>query len=83
MLFSFLFFSFGCLFLVNSNESHLWFCWLVLGCHLLYYLKRKQEYYQSATSLRFASVSELEKALDMKVDNDEWGHNYSELKMMA
>ncbi len=39
---------------------------------MLYDLKRKQEYYKSATSLKFASVSELEKALNMKVDNDEW-----------
>ncbi|MFP6060526.1 DUF3519 domain-containing protein, partial [Helicobacter pylori] len=75
MLFSFLFFSFGCLrvnFLEHVNKSHLWFCGLVLGCYLLYDLKRKQQYYQSATSLKFDSVSELEKALNMKVDNDEW-----------
>ncbi|WQW28478.1 hypothetical protein KVL24_02295 [Helicobacter pylori] len=74
MLFSFLFFSFGCLsvnFLEHVNKPHLWFCGLVLGCYLLYDLKRKQQYYQSATSLKFASVSELEKALNMKVGNDE------------
>ncbi len=52
MLFSFLFFSFGCLFLEHVNKPHLWFCGLVLGCYLLYDLKRKQEYYQSATSYK-------------------------------
>ncbi len=73
MLFSFLFFSFGCLFFVDCvNKPHLWFCGLVLGCYLLYDLKKKQEYCQSAISLKFASVSELEKALNMKLDNDEW-----------
>ncbi len=72
MLFLFLFFSFGCLFLGHVYESHLWFLGLVLGCYLLYDLKKRQQHYQSATSLKFASVSELEKALDMKVDNDEW-----------
>ncbi|GAA8096493.1 hypothetical protein HpNP4_29850 [Helicobacter pylori] len=77
MLFVFLFFSFGCLsvnFLEHLNKPHLWFCSLVLGCYLLYDLKRRQQYYhyQSATSLKFASVSELEKALNMKVNNDEW-----------
>ncbi len=71
MFFLFLFFSFGCLFLEHVYKSHLWFCGLALGCYLLYDLKRKQEYYQSTTSLKFASVSELEKALNMKVD-DEW-----------
>ncbi|MCQ2686948.1 hypothetical protein JT202_04920 [Helicobacter pylori] len=75
MFFSFLFLSFGCLsvnFLEHVNKPHLWFCGLVLGCYLLYDLKRKREYYQSATSLKFDSVSELEKDLNMKVTNDEW-----------
>ncbi|MFP6183234.1 hypothetical protein ACLGCC_07760 [Helicobacter pylori] len=61
-----------CLSVSFTNKPHLWFCWLVLGCYLLYDLKRKQKYYKSAKSLKFASVSELEKALGMKVDNDEW-----------
>ncbi len=61
-----------CLSVSFTNKSHLWFCGLVLGCYLLYDLKRKQGYYKSATSLKFSSVSELEKALNMKVDNDEW-----------
>ncbi|WP_162964842.1 RipA family octameric membrane protein [Helicobacter pylori] len=76
MFFSFLFFNMvGCLivnFLDLVNKPYLWFCGLFLGCYLLYYFKSEQEYYQSATSLKFASVSELEKALNMKVDNDEW-----------
>ncbi|WRB41987.1 hypothetical protein KVM33_00950 [Helicobacter pylori] len=61
-----------CLSVSFTNKPHLWFCGLVLGCYLLYDLKRKQGYYKSATSLKFSSVSELEKALNMKVDNDEW-----------
>ncbi|ERM21719.1 hypothetical protein H500_01065, partial [Helicobacter pylori CG-IMSS-2012] len=61
-----------CLSVNFANKPHLWFCTLVLGCYLLYDLKRKQEYYQSATSLKFSSVSELEKDLNMKVTNDEW-----------
>lgn len=68
MLFSFLFFNMVfCLivnFLEHVNKPHLWFCGLVLGCYLLYDLKRRQENYKSATSFEFASVSELEKALN-------------------
>ncbi|GAA8569317.1 hypothetical protein HpDR60_19610 [Helicobacter pylori] len=68
MLFSFLFLNVGCLsvnFIEHVNKPHLWFCGL-------YDLKRKQEYYKSVKSLKFDSVSELEKDLNMKVTNDEW-----------
>ncbi|EJB45477.1 hypothetical protein HPHPA17_1254 [Helicobacter pylori Hp A-17] len=58
---------------VSLANKPLWcFCGLVLGCYLLYDLKRKQEYYKSAKSLKFDSVSELEKDLNMEVTNDEW-----------
>ncbi len=77
MLFSFLFFNtVGCLivnFLDHVNNPYLWFCGLVLGCYLLYDLKIRQEhYYKSVRSLKFASVSELEKELNTEVINDEW-----------
>ncbi len=77
MFFSFLFFNtVGCLivsFLYHVNKPYLCFFGLVLGCYLLYYLKIKQEnYYKSVSSLKFISVVELEKALNMKVDEDEW-----------
>ncbi|GAA8157662.1 hypothetical protein HpDR82_12530 [Helicobacter pylori] len=61
-----------CLGVSFTDKPHLWFCGLVLGCYLLYDLKRKQEYYKSAKSLKFDSVSELEKDLNMEVTNDEW-----------
>ncbi len=77
MFFSFLFFNMvGCLivnFLDLVNKPYLCFCGLVLGCYLLYDLKIRQEhYYKSVSSLEFASVIELEKALNMKVNEDEW-----------
>ncbi|WQY79080.1 hypothetical protein E5L51_02375 [Helicobacter pylori] len=77
MFFSFLFFNtVGCLivnFLDLVNKPHWWFCGLVLGCYLLYDLKIRQEhYYKSVSSLKFASVIELEKDLNMGVTNDEW-----------
>ncbi len=77
MFFSFLFFNaVGCLivnFLDHVNNPYLCFCGLVLGCYLLYDLKIRQEhYYKSAKSLKFDSVSELEKDLNMEVTNDEW-----------
>ncbi len=73
MFFSFLFLNaVGCLivsFLDHVNKPYLCFFGLVLGCYLLYYLKIRQEhYYKSVSSLKFASVIELEKALNMKVD---------------
>ncbi|GAA8525853.1 hypothetical protein HpDR58_24860 [Helicobacter pylori] len=61
-----------CLSVSFTNKPHLCFCGLVLGCYLLYDLKRKQEYYKSVKSLKFDSVSELEKDLNMEVTNDEW-----------
>ncbi len=59
-------------FIEHVNKPHLWFCGLVLGCYLVYEWQRKQKYYQSAKSLKFDSVSELEKDLNMEVTNDEW-----------
>ncbi|MGL2897913.1 RipA family octameric membrane protein [Helicobacter pylori] len=55
-----------CLSVSFTNKPHLCFWFLVLGCYLVY------EWFQSAKSLKFDSVSELEKDLNMKVDNDEW-----------
>ncbi|WP_000586764.1 RipA family octameric membrane protein [Helicobacter pylori] len=77
MFFSFLFFNAVCCLIVNFlfciNKPYLWFCGLFLGCYLLYDLKIRQEhYYKSVSSLKFSSVIELEKALNMKVDEDEW-----------
>ncbi|GAA7799996.1 hypothetical protein [Helicobacter pylori] len=73
MLFSFLFLNFGCL-SVNflENKPHLWFWFLVLGCYLVYEWQKKQKDFQKAKILKFDSVSELEKDLNMKVTNDEW-----------
>ncbi len=77
MFFSFLFFNaVGCLivnFLFCINKPYLSFCALLLGCYLLHDLKIRQEhYYKSVSSLKFISVVELEKALNMKIDEDEW-----------
>ncbi|WP_187903807.1 hypothetical protein, partial [Helicobacter pylori] len=52
------------------NKPHLWFWFLVLGCFLVYEWQKKD--FQSAKSLKFDSVSELEKDLNMEVTNDEW-----------
>ncbi|MGL2650411.1 RipA family octameric membrane protein [Helicobacter pylori] len=59
-----------CLSVSFTNKPHLCFCGLVLGCFLVYAWKKKD--FQSAKSLKFDSVSELEKDLNMKVTNDEW-----------
>ncbi|WQX94932.1 hypothetical protein KVK99_04180 [Helicobacter pylori] len=61
-----------CLSVSFTNKPHLCFWFLVVGCYLLYDLKRKQKDFQSAKSLKFDSVSELEKDLKMEVTNDEW-----------
>ncbi|WP_187936074.1 hypothetical protein [Helicobacter pylori] len=61
-----------CLSVSFTNKPHLCFWFLVVGCYLVYDLKRKQEYYKSVKSLEFDSVSELEKDLNMEVTNDEW-----------
>ncbi len=61
-----------CLSVSFTNKPHLWFWFLVVGCYLVYEWQKKQKDFQSAKSLKFDSVSELEKALNMKVDNDEW-----------
>ncbi|EJB99016.1 hypothetical protein HPHPP1_0723 [Helicobacter pylori Hp P-1] len=39
---------------------------------LVYEWRKKQKDFQSAKSLKFDSVSELEKDLNMEVTNDEW-----------
>ncbi|OOQ20292.1 hypothetical protein B0X54_07675, partial [Helicobacter pylori] len=74
MFFSFLFFNaVGCLivnFLDHVNNPYLCFCGVVLGCYLLYEWQKKKDF-QSAKSLKFDSVSELEKDLNMEVTNDE------------
>ncbi|MCQ2746225.1 hypothetical protein JT198_07965 [Helicobacter pylori] len=59
-----------CLGVSFTNKPHLWFWFLVVGCYLVYEWQRKD--FQSAKSLKFDSVSELEKDLKMKVNNDEW-----------
>ncbi|EMH32749.1 hypothetical protein HMPREF1425_01654 [Helicobacter pylori GAM71Ai] len=67
-----LFFGFNmvCLSVSFTNKPHLWFWFLVVGCYLVYEWQKKD--FQSAKSLKFDSVSELEKDLNMKVTNDEW-----------
>ncbi|WQV92865.1 hypothetical protein KVK02_03860 [Helicobacter pylori] len=62
----------ACLSMSFTNKPHLWFWFLVVGCYLVYEWQKKQKDFQSTKSLKFDSVSELEKDLNMKVDNDEW-----------
>ncbi|PUD43984.1 hypothetical protein C2R67_02165, partial [Helicobacter pylori] len=59
-----------CLSVSFTNKPHLWFWFLVVGCYLVYEWQKKD--FQSAKSLKFDSVSELEKDLKMEVTNDEW-----------
>ncbi|WP_305867808.1 RipA family octameric membrane protein [Helicobacter pylori] len=59
-----------CLGVSFTNKPHLWFWFLVVGCYLVYEWQKKD--FQSVKSLKFDSVIELEKALNMKVDKDEW-----------
>ncbi|WP_367696285.1 RipA family octameric membrane protein [Helicobacter pylori] len=61
-----------CLSVSFTNKPHLWFWFLVVGCYLVYEWQKKQKDFQMAKSLKFDSVSELEKDLKMKVTNDEW-----------
>lgn len=60
-----------CLSVSFTNKPHLWFWFLVVGCYLVYEWQKKQKDFQSAKSLKFDSVSELEKDLNMGVTNDE------------
>ncbi|MUU65140.1 hypothetical protein F7210_08070 [Helicobacter pylori] len=59
-----------CLSVSFTNKPHLCFWFLVVGCYLVYEWQKKD--FQSAKSLKFDSVSELEKDLNMEVTNDEW-----------
>ncbi|RKU88776.1 hypothetical protein DB320_05365 [Helicobacter pylori] len=59
-----------CLSVSFANKPHLWFWFLVVGCYLVYEWQKKD--FQSAKSLKFDSVSELEKDLNMEVTSDEW-----------
>ncbi|MGN8427624.1 RipA family octameric membrane protein [Helicobacter pylori] len=61
-----------CLSVSFTNKPHLWFWFLVVGCYLVYEWQKKQKDFQSAKSLKFDSVSELEKDLKMEVTSDEW-----------
>lgn len=61
-----------CLSVSFTHKPHWWFWFLVVGCYLVYEWQKKQKDFQSAKSLRFDSVSELEKDLNMEVTNDEW-----------
>ncbi|MCQ2857258.1 hypothetical protein JT087_03705 [Helicobacter pylori] len=61
-----------CLSVSFTNKPHLWFWFLVVGCYLVYAWQNKQKDFQKAKSLKFDSVSELEKDLNMGVTNDEW-----------
>ncbi|EMH35704.1 hypothetical protein [Helicobacter pylori] len=61
-----------CLSVSFTNKPHWCFWFLVVGCYLVYEWQKKQKDFQSAKSLRFDSVSELEKDLNMEVTNDEW-----------
>ncbi len=67
-----------CLSVSFTNKSHWCFWFLVVDCYLVYEWQKKQKDFQKAKSLKFASVSELEKDLNMKVTNDEW-ENIEEL----
>ncbi|WP_120885364.1 RipA family octameric membrane protein [Helicobacter pylori] len=60
-----------CLGVSFTNKPHLWFWFLVAGCYLVYEWQKKQKDFQSAKSLKFDSVIELEKDLKMEVTNDE------------
>ncbi|RKV61823.1 hypothetical protein E5L39_02500 [Helicobacter pylori] len=60
-----------CLSVSFTNKPHLWFWFLVVGCYLVYEWQKKQKDFQSAKSLKFDSVSELEKDLKMEVTSDE------------
>ncbi|WQW81921.1 hypothetical protein FOG20_05170 [Helicobacter pylori] len=62
----------ACLSVSFTNKPHLLFWFLVVGCYLVYEWQKKQKDFQSAKSLKFDSVSELEKDLNMEVTNDEW-----------
>ncbi len=61
-----------CLSVSFTNKSHWCFWFLVVGCYLVNEWQKKQKDFQKAKSLKFASVSELEKDLKMEVTNDEW-----------
>ncbi|MGN8297078.1 RipA family octameric membrane protein [Helicobacter pylori] len=61
-----------CLSVSFTNKPHLYFLALVVGCYLVYEWQKKQKDFQSAKRLKFDSVSELEKDLNMEVTNDEW-----------
>ncbi|MUU42705.1 RipA family octameric membrane protein [Helicobacter pylori] len=61
-----------CLSVSFTNKPHLWFWFLVVGCFLVHEWQKKQKDFQKAKSLKFDSVSELEKDLNMEVTNDEW-----------
>ncbi|GAA7459596.1 hypothetical protein ckin119_01420 [Helicobacter pylori] len=61
-----------CLSVSFINKPHLWFWFLVVGCYLVYKWQKKQKDFQSTKSLKFDSVSELEKDLNMGITNDEW-----------
>ncbi|GAA7869753.1 RipA family octameric membrane protein [Helicobacter pylori] len=61
-----------CLGMSFTNKPHLWLWFLVVGCYLVYEWQKKQKDFQSAKSLKFDSVMELEKDLNMGVTNDEW-----------
>ncbi|WP_120906641.1 RipA family octameric membrane protein [Helicobacter pylori] len=61
-----------CLSMSFTNKPHLWFWFLVVGCYLVHEWQKKQKDFQKAKSLKFDSVIELEKDLNMVVTNDEW-----------
>ncbi|WP_208363188.1 RipA family octameric membrane protein [Helicobacter pylori] len=61
-----------CLSVSFTYKPHLCFWALVVGCYLVYEWEKKQKDFQKAKILKFDSVSELEKDLQMKVTNDEW-----------
>ncbi|MCQ2843942.1 hypothetical protein JT251_01795 [Helicobacter pylori] len=61
-----------CLGVSFTNKPYLCFWFLVVGCYLVYEWQKKQKDFQKAKSLKFDSVSELEKDLNMEVTNDEW-----------
>ncbi|WRF30950.1 hypothetical protein KVD36_01930 [Helicobacter pylori] len=56
-----------CLSVSFTNKPHWCFWFLVVGCYLVYEWQKKQKDFQKAKILKFASVSELEKDLNIKV----------------
>ncbi|MGN8439473.1 RipA family octameric membrane protein [Helicobacter pylori] len=60
----------ACLSMSFTHKPHWCFWFLGVGCCLVYAWQKKD--FKKAKVLKFDSVSELEKDLNMEVTNDEW-----------